>query len=1750
MKIKAFSKRIAAVVLSVSVLASAVVLQNLAVNADAGSGSAASVWDGTKATSLSGSGTAADPYKITNGAELAFAVTSKYNVSNGKHYVLTNDIYLNDVSAADWYTKAGVKEWIYGCEVNDQHKFSGILDGKGYSVKGIYIDDDTFAAAAVAEGVTAPATVKIGLIPGNNGYFAVKNLGIESSYIVSNSEYVGESNPGSLVGAFMGVTHNWAQSSDGFLFENCFVDSSVILKGAFVGGFVGRTVYKTHITNCLSDAQITTTKCAGSFIGDAFITWAYNNVFVHQCVSGQATVEPVGNAINVVDFQKSYTAASSRTGLTKLTREEMTGSNAAANMTALYFPQLWTAREGKLPWPTAFEQLGPDAAAPAFSGEIGVYGMSEGSAAVVWKAASDERTIPDKIVYTVYKSAAPITDVTAAGVDKCGSFSGVTDASVTGLALGNKYYFAVTASDEVGNASAALCSAEYSHSYSSVDAWDGTVASGFVLGNGTKENPYKIMNAEQLAYLAKLCKNNLYTATAGKYYTLTVDINLNDTSVENWQDNDPKEWEFGAFEDKWRSFGGTLDGQGHIIKGLYISDTADNFNGLFSSIDGSATIKNLGIEDSYILADSSANTYAGAFAGYRTTTAGSGVGIEACYSSDSVVIEAKYAGGIFGTTEQKTSFTNSYSQAQLTAAEAAGTLVGAHTGAKTTVYIDGCYSSDAEIDMIGKLSENAVVSYNNSYSVLSSAKGLAKIATENMLGSKAKSYMGTFDFASTWLAQDGLTPRLALFVPKAVWSGDTATAFAGGTGSSTDPYQIANAEQLAYLLKIVNTGDYSATFNKHYKLTADIYLNSITGSTWYTGDGVKSWPGTGNSFAGSLDGDGHVIHGIYINDTNATNGGLFAGLVAPGVAIKRLGIEDSYIKVKENAGAFAGNGESWGSVVFEECYSSDTVILSANSKTGGIIGNDYVTSSFTLSFKNCYSSAQLISGSNKGGLLGYNFHGTSGLTLTNCYNTQAGVRLVGGFPEFASFNSCYSVGAAQTGITALTLEQMQGSAAKSNMSAFDFVTKDNQNATWYTLYGKAPQLKVFNDSDIDLIDPTFEGEIELLERSQVYLSIGWPMATDNYTASEFIEYAVYYSANKITKDNVGAANVLGTFTAANEATLSSISLGDKYYFAVAAIDGTGNATYIFSDKAFETKKSKTGETWSGEVARGYEAGTGTADDPYIIATAEQLAYLVEKMGSKNFYYKLAADIILNDTSKDEWKKNATEWFPGTSSDESKAFSGVLDGDGHIVKGIYIDDAALNASGLFSVINGKAEIHNLGIIESDIAAYGSGSMAGAFVGYQKPWATGDGIKLINCFADETVLITGETYAGGLLGGIIHNKADVHNTTTFLNCYTGAQVSASSNANKGSFVGRGYLRKDGVIFENCFSNIALLKFVATECDYAIFKNCYSFGTVYDGITKVSNMDMLGKNADKFMDLDYTATWVTTEKGSPMLRVFGDHPEYAIDRLPITVTLETNGGNELEPLVGYTGDKITLPTPVREGYVFEGWYVYNVLDVKYPLDTYPGYDLTLYAKWRDLAALRVDFENYPYTEAGEDGLGEDYELYRPGVDNYDAKFVNGGGRSMHRIGDSAEASDFQLFDVDSTPLEAGKTYQLSMWIYADSVSEGTIQLVSSDRIKLSKKSQIVVADVADVQRLEKGKWQQVVVTFTAQGKYLRVRTPGLCSLYFDDIDIYDTGSYSLSPSTGVSRTADAYLAVAAVIALAAIALAYGKKRYIKVK
>ncbi len=119
------------------------------------------------------------------------------------------------------------------------------------------------------------------------------------------------------------------------------------------------------------------------------------------------------------------------------------------------------------------------------------------------------------------------------------------------------------------------------------------------------------------------------------------------------------------------------------------------------------------------------------------------------------------------------------------------------------------------------------------------------------------------------------------------WGGaeDVATAYAGGSGTSEDPYQIATAAQLAFLAQeVVSKGSsYASTY---FQLTGNI---DLMGHEWAPIGCNGSYP-----FAGIFDGNGKTI--LNLNVSKGQYVGLFG--VASGAEIKNLKIRNASVSSK------------------------------------------------------------------------------------------------------------------------------------------------------------------------------------------------------------------------------------------------------------------------------------------------------------------------------------------------------------------------------------------------------------------------------------------------------------------------------------------------------------------------------------------------------------------------------------------------------------------------------------------------------------------------------------------------------------------------------------------------------------------------------------------------------------------------------------------------------------------------------------
>ena len=137
-----------------------------------------------------------------------------------------------------------------------------------------------------------------------------------------------------------------------------------------------------------------------------------------------------------------------------------------------------------------------------------------------------------------------------------------------------------------------------------------TPAEAFAGGDGSKESPYEISNAEELYRMASII--NGYELGADKsYYVLTADIVINDvTNYENWEKEAPQYgWE------PINSFQGNFNGNGHSITGLYCFVSGEDSTvggGLFDTISG-GIVENLILDKAMVIRLTTAQ-YAGILA--------------------------------------------------------------------------------------------------------------------------------------------------------------------------------------------------------------------------------------------------------------------------------------------------------------------------------------------------------------------------------------------------------------------------------------------------------------------------------------------------------------------------------------------------------------------------------------------------------------------------------------------------------------------------------------------------------------------------------------------------------------------------------------------------------------------------------------------------------------------------------------------------------------------------------------------------------------------------------------------------------------------------------------------------------------------------------------------------------------------------------------------------------------------------------
>ncbi len=539
-----------------------------------------------------------------------------------------------------------------------------------------------------------------------------------------------------------------------------------------------------------------------------------------------------------------------------------------------------------------------------------------------------------------------------------------------------------------------------------------------------------------------------------------------------------------------------------------------------------------------------------------------------------------------------------------------------------------------------------------------------------------------------------------------------------------------------------------------------------------------------------------------------------------------------------------------------------------------------------------------------------------------------------------------------------------------------------------------------------------------------------------------------------------------------------------------------------------------GEVWTGKLAADFAGGDGSEEDPYLISTGEQLALVLSNLGDTvGKHYKITDDIYLNDISNPDWEsEDPNPWF-WVSAARQGNFNGHLDGGGHIIYGLYLNleqTTGVVYTGLFPTVSDGTVIEKVGISHSHIKVTADSSNQETYVGgiagqvfFNKSEAeyaeTGvDFAEIKQCFGDTTVLLEG-MFAGGIIGGGPY-PADISDCY-FVGDLTGDRVAG--------IFGNCWTEYEGAEITRCYSATADNDLLGggragvnnsiTPINY--HDNYATSSSVRGMVTQMTLLMMRGDKAPENMTaLDFENVWYALPNGTPVLRIFGTTDKFSntSEPEPIEVSFVSNGGSECESIYGNPEEPINLPTPTRDGYTFGGWYVFRQLDYPFSIDVFPYFDQTLYAKWIPDGFVQ-DFENY--TDSMYD-TGEDYEYYRPGATGYDANYVRSGMSGMHRLGNTNDESDFLVLYEDL--LTVGRKYTMTFYITSDKAgTSADISLVFEDYPDVYD-SDSGVEKIDSLTFASAGEWKKVEYTFIARTQWIAIRTSGGASLYFDDIMI----------------------------------------------
>ncbi len=538
--------------------------------------------------------------------------------------------------------------------------------------------------------------------------------------------------------------------------------------------------------------------------------------------------------------------------------------------------------------------------------------------------------------------------------------------------------------------------------------------------------------------------------------------------------------------------------------------------------------------------------------------------------------------------------------------------------------------------------------------------------------------------------------------------------FAGGTGEPNDPYQIATPEQL------ISIGSNPNLLDKHFVLLDDIDLDpNLPGGRAFTKPVIapsdSAWFVVGVPFSGTFDGRGHSLRNLMFRKSEVFYLGFF-GDIGQGAVVSDLRVENAVLD--HAVGAYRSVLAGWNEGRIVRCGVTGRML--DGSFGGMLVGAN------RGEIIDCWAEGDVTGVRCMGGLVGINSYGTilRSHAACNVATTYASFEVdepgggLAGESIDGEILSCWAAGNVSGKWGADTMGGLVG--ISSALIANSYAT-GNVSATNGKILGG-----LVGNSGGTISDCYATGAVSGSMRLGGLVGIASGFICDSY------------AIGRISGGQDGG--LIGS--------LGAVWIEECFWDVETSGRATGNggtglttaqmqdpATYLAAgwDLAGE-RENGTADSWFVPEGGGYPLltadraalephkldGAGTAEDPYRIATAEDLDAI-------NHYdltacYRLDVDIDLAQSPRDK----PLVWY----------FDGRLDGAKHVITGLTMRGG--DHLGLFGDLGARASITNLDIRDVNITG---GDYLGALVGRSRG-------RITACRANGT--IAGRNVLGILTG----------------------------------------------------------------------------------------------------------------------------------------------------------------------------------------------------------------------------------------------------------------------------------------------------------------------------------------------------------------------------------------------------------------